>query len=426
MKTSRQGGESVLGSIPFAVSSSYPVRGGNLLRPLIDGQPAFSRICEAIEEARHSVWLTVTFMWASFRMPGDRGTALDVLGRAAARGLDVRVIFWRPDRETEQWKANAFWGAPQHLDLLERGNGAISVRWDRAAPGFCQHQKSWLIDAGEETETAFVGGINLNPHSMVLPGHFGEGHNHDVYVEMVGPSVVDVHHNFVQRWNEASERGVADGRWGQGSEHDLSFPAKVPASKGEAIVQVQRTVHAGRYSNGHAAPGHQPYDIASGERSNLEQYCTAISSARSSIYIEHQHIEVNEIVECLRAALQRGVEVVLVLPAEAVIAPNLEALRTFEKCTLAGIAGIGTDGKRKPVWVHAKLMVVDDAWATVGSCNLHSASAFGNSELNVAFWHPETVRALRVSLLSEHLGRDTADLDDCTALRLFRDRKSVV
>jgi cardiolipin synthase len=47
-------------------------------------------------------------------------------------------------------------------------------------------------------------------------------------------------------------------------------------------------------------------------------------------------------------------------------------------------AGVGFDGKREPIWVRAKLMIVDDEWFTVGSCNLHRASLFGNAELNAA------------------------------------------
>jgi len=156
-------------------------------------------------------------------MPDGRGSPLDVLNRAAERGLDVRVIFWRPDLATESLKANAFWGAPEHLAQLRESAASIRVRWDQAEAGYCQHQKSWLIDAGTETETMFLGGINLNPHSMVAPGHHGSSENHDVYVELVGPSAVDVHHNLVQRWNEASERHLIDGRWGPGSEADLSL-----------------------------------------------------------------------------------------------------------------------------------------------------------------------------------------------------------
>ena len=191
-------------AVPGVPGSSYPVRSGNALQPWIDGEPAFRRICQAIDAARRSIWVTVTFMWADFRMPDGRGSALEVLSRAAARGLDVRLICWRPDPQTAALEEHAFWGSPEHHRLLGASDSAIRIRWDRAQPGFCQHQKSWLIDAGTDGECCLVGGINLNPHSMVAPGHRGEGQNHDAYLELSGPSVVDVHHNFVQRWNEAS------------------------------------------------------------------------------------------------------------------------------------------------------------------------------------------------------------------------------
>lgn len=406
--------------IPIIQKSSYPARPGNALWPLIDGEPAFRRICEAIDAARQSVWATVAFMWADFLMPDHRGSALDVLNRAAARGLDVKLIFWRPDPETEQLKANAFWGSPEHFWLLHEANSDIRIRWDRAKPGFCQHQKSWLLDAGTEAETCFVGGINLNPHSMVAPGHRGEGQNHDICIELAGPSAVDVHHNFVQRWNEASERSLADGRWGSGSEINLPFPTRAPNPRGDARVQIQRTIHRGRYRDGQATPGGAPYDIEAGEQSNFDQYCAAISAARRSIYLEHQQIDVPEIIDCLRLALQRGVEVVAVMPAAGEQTEELMALGAFETFTLAGLAGLADDGQRKPVWVHAKLMIVDGEWGAVGSCNLHRHSLFGNSELNAAFWDPNTARVLLSELLREHLDKDISGMDDLAALRLFR------
>lgn len=419
--------------IPSAETGSYPVRPGNSVRLLVDGEPSFRRICEAIEAAHHSVWATVTFMWADFRMPDARGSALDVLNRAASRGVDVRLLFWRPDAETEVLKRNAFWGSAQQLALLKASHCAVRIRWDRAQPGYCQHQKSWLIDAGEENTTAFVGGINLNPHSMVLPGHRGERQNHDVYLELTGPSVVDVHHNFVQRWNEASERLGPDGRWGEGSETSLPFPVHVPGHRGAAAVQIQRTIHPGRYADRRSTPKGLSFDIASGERSILEQYCSAISSARRSLYIENHTIDVPEITAHLHQAVRRGVEVVLVLPAEMDLSDNLaasskrlalvrewRALSSYENFTLAGLAGLGMDRRRKPVYVHSKIMLVDDLWATVGSCNLHRFSLFGNSELNAAIWDPEAVRAMRSELLLEHLNLDTSHLDGRAALQLFR------
>jgi cardiolipin synthase len=407
-------------SIPDVSRASYPVRPGNLLRPLIDGEPAFRRLCEAIEQAKHSVWATVTFMWAACRMPDGRGRPLDVLNRAAERDIDVRIIFWRPDPETEYLKTNAFWGDSGHFDRLRESNSSIRIRWDRAQPGYCQHQKSWLIDAGTEDEIAFLGGINLNPHSVVTPGHRGEGQNHDVYIELAGPSAVDIHHNFVQRWNEASERNLPDGRWGAGSETDLAFPAKVPRRRGDALVQIQRTIHSERLVNGHAAPQGSAFPIKAGEFSNFDQYCAAIGSARTSIYMENQYVAVPEIIECLHQALLRGVEIVIVMPVEDQAPKHLSHLAEFENFTLAGIAGLGDDGTRKTVWIHSKLMIVDGEWGTVGSCNLHRYSLFGNCEMNAAFWDRKSARALLDELLYEHLDKDVSMMDERSALLLFR------
>ncbi len=416
-------------SLPFIATGSYLTRPGNAVQLLIDGEPAFRRICQAIETAQHSVWATVTFMWSAFRMPDGRGTTLEVLDRAAKRGVDVRLIFWRPDDETATLRRNAFWGAPEHFELLEQLQPQVSIHWDRAQPGFCQHQKTWLIDAGQDEQTAFLGGLNLNPNSMVSPGHFGEGQNHDLYIEISGPSVADVHHNFVQRWNEVSERKVNDGCWGAQADTMLEFPTRLSTERGNVTVQIQRTIHAGRYQNSHAPVGGHPFDIASGEQTNFTQYLAAIQSSQRSIYIENQYLELSEIVEALQSALERGIEIVLLLPITPDINVSLErrafidaraALAEYENFTLAGIAGLGVDGHRKPVWIHSKLMLIDDTWATIGSANLHRFSMFGNSELNAAMFSPQIVRAFRVALLEEHLALDTSRFDDVAALRLFK------
>jgi len=417
----------------FLTTGSYPVRTGNQITPWIDGEPAFRRICAAIEGAEASVWATITFMWAAFRMPDGRGTPLDLFERAAQRGIDVRLLFWRPDEVMARHRQNAFWGAPEHVALLAERYPRLNIRWDRAHPGYCQHQKSWLIDAGHPTATAFVGGINLNPHSLAAPGHHGQGQNHDAYVEIAGPAVADVHHNFVQRWNEASERNEADGHWGPNGHTELAFPIDTPPACGPAIVQMQRTIHAGRYQHGHPAPQGQAFPVVDGEQSNLEQYCQAISQAQRTIYLENQYVEVAEIVDALKGALERGVEVILLLPAVPDLAPatTISAerraflaarahLASYANFTLCGIAGVDEAGQRQPVYVHGKLMLIDDEWATVGSCNLHHYSLFGNSELNAAFWEAATVRALRVELFQEHLAIDTTALDDRPALQLFR------
>jgi cardiolipin synthase A/B len=420
--------------VPFQLAGSYPIRAGNLVQPLIDGEPAFRRICEAVDAAQHSVWVTVAFIRDGFRMPDGRGTFFDVLDRAVARGIDVRCIFWRPNPEATYVSDGAtFRGSQADREFLAARRSRARIRWDRAYGAFCQHQKCWVIDASQPTETAFVGGININPRAMVSPGHPGGGGIHDAYVEVSGPSATDVHHNFVQRWNEASERAAEDGTWAHDGDDELPFPARPSKTRGNALVQIQRNVHAGLYRNSHPSPGAGAFEIAKGEATIREQYLAAIGSARRSIYIENSALSVDAIVDAIGEALVRGVQIVVLLPADpdewvraARLRPDRKdffdkfaALGQLDNFSLVGIASNDPEGARTSIYVHAKLMLIDDAWATIGSCNLHRNSLFGHTELNASFWSPEHVRSLRCRLLAEHLGRDTGHLDDREALIVY-------
>jgi cardiolipin synthase A/B len=199
--------------IPGTTSGPYPARPGNRVQAFIDGPQIMRRIGEAIASARHSVWLTVAFYSDDFLLPHGQEPLFDVLDRAVARGVDVRLLIWRPNPETAP-SPRMFGGSAEHRALLEKRGSRFKIRWDRAATVFCQHQKSWVIDAGQPTETSFVGGLNLTSVAMRL---------HDVYVEVTGPSATDVRHNFVERWNEASERHALDGNWMCDASDELSY-----------------------------------------------------------------------------------------------------------------------------------------------------------------------------------------------------------
>jgi len=57
----------------------------------------------------------------------------------------------------------------------------------------------------------------------------------------------------------------------------------------------------------------------------------------------------------------------------------------------------------RPVYVHAKLAVVDDRWLTVGSANLNDHSLFNDTEVNLAVYDQEVARTTRERLWAEHL-----------------------
>jgi cardiolipin synthase len=423
--------------IPATSGGAYPARDGNRVAPLVDGEPAFRRICEVVEAARHSVWLTVAFLSADFEMPDGRGSLFDVLDRAAARGVEVRALFWRVNDESRRVEGATFSGSSVQRQMLAERASPVRMRWDRAQKGYCQHQKSWVIDAGRPGEVAFVGGINLGRDYLVAPGHRianGEPHVHDVYVEIEGPSASDVAHNFVQRWNEASDRAATDGAWANDASDDLAFPERVSPTAGPSRVQIQRTVRAGLYADGRPCAGGQVHDIAAGELAIAEQYRLAIAAARRSIYIENQTVFDPDVLGALHAALDRGVEVVALTPAEAYgelraarqrpesrsLFDQLAALGAHDRFALVGIAGADAEGRRHNIYVHAKVMLVDDAWMTIGSCNIARRSFFGDIEINASIWDPLAVRALRRALLAEHLDIDTGQMDDRSALALYR------
>jgi cardiolipin synthase len=339
-----------------AASGGYPRRDGNRVRPLIGGAEAFGRIAEAVDAARRRVWVTVAFYADDFRLPDGRGL-FELLESAAARGVDVRAVFWRPNPES------ATYGRTYAIDSPDRPS--LKMRWDRAMGPNCQHQKSWVVD-----DTGFVGGINLTAKAL---------ERHDAYLEVNGPSATDVAHNFVQRWNGASEPHGSD---------DLPLPTTVLAPCGTSTVQIQRMFRD--------------------DRSILEQYERAIDAAERSIYIENQAIPIPPIAARLEGALKRGVEVTLLVPAdpeEHVYAARKDPARSglFEALEALGrhptfrLAGLS-------VYVHCKLMIVDDAWATVGSCNLHAHSLGGSAEMNASIWDEAVARDLRDRLRRKHEG----------------------
>jgi cardiolipin synthase len=424
--------------IPFVTSGSYPIRGGNAVQPLVDGVPAFSRICEAVESARHSVWLTVAFLTPDFEMPGGRGSLFDVLDRAEQRGVDVRVIFWRHTLLDKMSPDAHFPGNEAQRQVLADRKTRILMRWDQAHGRYCQHQKSWIVDAGHPGEVAFVGGINLQPNSVVEPGHSprDDGNTHDVYVEVRGPAATDVHHNFVQRWNESSDRAEPDGCWPDASsQEDLAFPHSESPPVGDVVVQIQRTVRRDRYRDGRAAPGARSFEIESGELSIVDQYRQAIEAAERTIYVEDQAIGSPEIVDRLHGALERGVDVTFLVPIDVnqemvagrgredskAFFDSLAALGDHEHFLLAGIATHAPGGSYQNVYVHAKIALIDDAWCTIGSANIGARSFYGDTELNASIWHVDTVRALRIELLHEHLDRHTGELDDRAAFAHYRE-----
>jgi phosphatidylserine/phosphatidylglycerophosphate/cardiolipin synthase-like enzyme len=201
-------------------------------------------------------------------------------------------------------------------------------------------------------------------------------------------------------------------------------------------VQITRTVSEGRYGDGTPTPDGKPFVIREGEFSVYEQYLAAIDAAKRSIYLEDQAIGSPRIVGHLKAALERGVEVGFLVPGEChpeyhrarkipAVQPFFELVASLDRhpgFSLAAIAATAAPGDYREIYVHAKIALVDDAWATIGSTNTADRSFQRDTELNASIWHGDVVRRLRRELFQEHLGLDTGALDDRAALRRFHEQ----
>jgi phosphatidylserine/phosphatidylglycerophosphate/cardiolipin synthase-like enzyme len=274
---------------------------------------------------------------------------------------------------------------------------------------------------------AFVGGINLNQGSVAWPDHHArevherEGNIHDLYVEARGPVAGDVTANFVLRWNRASERDRADGRWPPDAGDDLDQPPETIIERGTVPAQITRSILPGLYG------------LAGGENSVREQYLGAIDGARSWIHLENQILLSKVVLEAVDRALGRGVAVTALVPAEpmpvlreaaahpgiAAAFERLAALARHDGFVLAAPAVDDGPGRYEEVYVHAKAALVDDGWATVGSTNLVFTSFQGDTEMNLSWWDPASVRSLRVDLMAEHLAEDTSTLEPAEAATRF-------
>jgi phosphatidylserine/phosphatidylglycerophosphate/cardiolipin synthase-like enzyme len=206
-----------------------------------------------------------------------------------------------------------------------------------------------------------------------------------------------------------------------------------PDAAGVLAVQVVRTYPAKR----------PPFPFApQGERSVARAYLKACRRARSLIYLEDQYLWSDEVSGVLAGALKRSPELrlIAVVPrfpdSDGMLSgpPNRIGQQTaIERLRQAGGERVAfydlENDEGLPIYVHAKVCVVDDVWATVGSDNMNRRSWTHDSELSCAVLDSRRdprsptdpggmgdgarvfARDLRLQLWMEHLGHDAPDAE---------------
>lgn len=393
--------------IPSASASEkpcYPQREGNIAIPYIDGEKAMKRIFNAILNAQSKVWLTMCFVNIDFVIPSLAESIIEIISEVSQKeNMDFRVLAWR-----SKVIRGDFEGTKKDFKILKDHNCKAKIRWDFNKLG-CHHQKIFIID----DKIAFVGGINMDETHIDTSAHDRkEPHpTHDLFCEIKGPAVRDVIHNFVQRWNEATERNKKYGSYPQDIKtDDLSYPPEPPLQNIESNVNIQvtRTIPANVYPS-----------IIDGEYSIRESYLNAINNAQSYIYLENQYffdkVSHYSIIRALIYAAYRGVKIFIILPGNPDFTKlfSKEFLREVKNHPNIYVYTLATSYKNNreskaiysyiDIYVHAKLFIVDDEWYSIGSANISYQSLRTDSEINVAVWDPDGARKLRQNLWKEHL-----------------------
>lgn len=314
-----------------------------------------------------------TILFESYIWKGDEiGREFrDALGEAAQRGVDVYIIY---DRAANLVVRPSFFRFHPDIHLLRFPMPRPNLRAGIVPSLGLDHRKTMVVD----DEIGFVGGYNI--------GSLYATQWRDTHLRITGPNVWELRQSFISFWNR---------------HHDPKRSSPIAAGAGvwESRIRAVNNVPAGF-----------AFPIRS-------VYLDAIHRASQRISITMGYfIPDREILEALKEASRRGVDVRVLLPERSnhVVADWL-ARGSFAEMLEAGITIL----LYRSAMVHAKTATIDGQWTTIGSANIDSLSLTGNYEVNMEIFDPalaatmEQIFAIdsescRVLTLEEWEGRHVA------------------
>jgi phospholipase D1/2 len=396
---------------------------------LIDGQDFYRAVYQAMTSARRSI---VMAGW-------QFDTSVELLrGEEAERAggpvgfleLLCALCDERPELEVHllAWEASAaftFEREPlQKLRFHWRGHRRVHFRMDNCHPtGGSQHQKIVAIDRS----IVFVGGMDVctgrwddRAHLAEDPRRTSRGRpyppHHDVQAYITGEAVDVMREWFACRWKMATGE---------------QLPAR-DLPREEIAIQPTLEMDAPRVALSHTWPEIESCPVPQ-NRELRRLHLDAIASAESLIYIENQYFSCDEIEKAIRRRMETRaappLEVVVVLPARSAGFKERISIGVYQANILRALADTAARCGHRfgvyysavpgpqgdvPVFIHAKVLSVDDRLFLVSSANLTNRSMSFDSELGIAWESPApcaSIRAARVELLREHTGLAPGDVD---------------
>jgi phosphatidylserine/phosphatidylglycerophosphate/cardiolipin synthase-like enzyme len=393
---------------------------------LVDGSDYYRAFCDAAETAEHFILLCGWQFDSDVQLlrahgAGDECTLISFLNKLCHRKKDLRVyilawnfnVIYCVDREwLQSWYFK--WSAHDRIEFCFDSCHAF---------GASHHQKYVVVDG----RIAFLGGLDIcsgrwdeRDHRAINPQRVNADQSsyppfHDVQSYHVGTVAKCLTQLFKDQW-----RTVCNGAL------DLPVADRHPSIHLKNALPVQ--------SNRVAISRTQVKSTETGYQSVREirrLFRDAVGRAESLVYIENQYFSSQAIYEALVRRMtdrrRSRLEIILVLAkeanafveqasigiAQAKIIRHLTQLAA-ETGHALGIyypAVASPDGAEIPIYVHSKLLLVDDGFLSVGSANMNNRSMGLDTEVNVS-WQARageantlrSIREVRVNLLAEHTG----------------------
>jgi len=333
---------------------------GNHITLLNSGAEFFPALIAAIDAARIEIYLE-TYIFAADK---TADAVKDALKRAAARGITVNVI--------TDWLGT---GHAQCVALNRefrdaRVNHRIFNAWFRRGVTR-SHRKICVVDR----EVAFLGGLNINDDllsdrnpAIVLPAP-----RWDFAVRVVGPLVVAAHLEVEQQWTLLGGLNLRY-RWEKFREKWLRSLAGRGGPMLAALVV---------------------RDNLRNRRTIQRAYLKALGGVRNkALLVTPYFAPGRKLRRGLAAAAARGVDVTLLIGVGQFRIQDAVAHSFYPKLLRSGVKVI----EYRKTELHAKVAVVDDEWATVGSSNWDGLSLLINQEANVVIKDADFAQNLRLQI----------------------------
>ncbi len=329
---------------------------GNEARVLIDGPATHRAMFRAIAEARRHVHLETYTLEPG--EPGERLAALLTERRAA--GVEVRVLYD---------SVGSLATPPEYFERLRAAgielcafNPVISLRRAVWRLNNRDHRKLLVVDG----RVAFTGGINISSAyragssgSSRAPPSVEEGWR-DTHVAVEGPVVGEFQNLFLANWRRQRCAALPPG--------DEVTPGAPGSPRGDKLMRLLAA------------------DPEAGRSDFYVALLSAIDHARRRVWITNGYFVPDDgLLQGLIGAARRGVDVRLVLPGFSDFWAPFHAGRSHYSVLLAvGVRIL----ERHDAMLHAKTVVIDGVWSSIGSTNLDWRSFVHNYEADLLLLDP--------------------------------------